>query len=212
SAETNTQKPSEIAPHINERLEFLGDAVLGLVVSQMLYTKFPLMSEGKMSVIKSHLVSRDVLAKKCRALGIDKFIIVGKGIESLSFPVSVLANVMEALFGAIFLESGYEKTNKIIAKLFVEDIIAGAHEKAQRANYKALLQDYSQQQFNRVPVYKVIKQSGPKHKPIFEIMVYLPSKLPQTGNERYGPGIGNDKKSAQQSAAKIAIEKLGLLS
>jgi ribonuclease III len=197
-------------PHINERLEFLGDAVLGLAISETLYNKFPQMDEGKMSLIKSNLVSRDVLAKKCHAIGLDKLIIVGKGIKGHSLPVSVLANAMEALFGAIFLEGGYAKASKIINQLFTVEIAVG-EETAKYSNYKAILQDYSQQNFARVPVYKLAKQFGPKHKPTFEMMVYLPSKSVVNGLQSYGPGIGSDKKSAEQTAAKMALEALGLL-
>jgi len=197
-------------PHINERLEFLGDAVLGLVISEILYTKFPLMNEGKMSVIKSNLVSRETLAQKCRFIGLDKLIIVGKGIRDKLLPVSVLANAMEAVFGAIFIEDGYKQAGKIITKLFADDIAMG-EETAKYSNYKAILQDYSQHRFARVPNYRVVRQSGPKHKPTFEVMVYLPGKSPDDGQPSFGPGIGNDKKSAEQLAAKMALGKLGLI-
>jgi ribonuclease-3 len=207
--ETDGNNTALQLPHLNERLEFLGDAVLGLVISEVLYAKFTQMTEGRMSIIKSHLVSREVLAKKCRSIGLDKLIIAGKGIKEGVLPVSVLANAMESLFGAIFLEAGYKEINKVITKIFAEDIPL-SEDKARYSNYKALLQDYSQQHFTRVPVYKVVKQSGPKHKPLFEVMVYLPANSHE-GRTPYGPGIGNDKKSAEQSAARIALEKLGLL-
>jgi len=197
-------------PHINERLEFLGDAVLGLVISEILYDKFPQMNEGKMSVIKSNIVSRESLAQKCRAIGLDTLIIVGKGIKGHALPVSVLANAMEAVFGAIFLESGYKDAVKVINKLFTDDIAMG-EETAKYSNYKAILQDYSQHKFARVPSYRVARQYGPKHKPTFEVMVFLPGKSQGDDPSSYGPGIGNDKKSAEQLAAKMALEKLGLI-
>ncbi|MEW6026626.1 MAG: ribonuclease III [Planctomycetota bacterium] len=216
-------------PHINERLEFLGDAVLGLVISEILYAKFPMMHEGKMSVIKSNLVSRESLAQKCRAIGLDKLIIVGKGIRGSALPVSVLANAMEAVFGAIFLESGYKEAGKVITKLFADDIETG-EEAALHSNYKAILQDYSQRRFARVPSYRVTRQFGPKHKPTFEVMVYLPGKSPAgsplrprgseasagrgeqgDGGQSFGPGVGHDKKSAEQLAAKMALEQLGII-
>lgn len=214
------KKPPDM-PHINERLEFLGDAVLGLVISEILYAGFPMMHEGKMSVIKSNIVSRESLAQKCRAIGLDKLIIVGKGIKGNALPVSVLANAMEAVFGAIFLESGYKGALKIITKLFADDIATG-EETALHSNYKAILQDYSQRRFARVPSYRVTRQSGPKHKPTFEVMVYLPGKSPagspdvhrggeqNDGGQSFGPGVGHDKKSAEQLAAKMAMEQLGL--
>jgi len=197
-------------PHINERLEFLGDAVLGLVISEILYIKFPLMNEGKMSVIKSNIVSRESLAQKCLAIGLDKLIIVGRGIKNNALPVSVLANAMEAVFGAIFLESGYKDAVKVITKMFADDIATG-QETALHSNFKAILQDYSQRLFARVPSYRVIKQSGPKHKPIFEVMVFLPGKSQGEDQQSFGPGIGNDKKSAEQLSAKMALEHLGLI-
>jgi len=195
-------------PHINERLEFLGDAVLGTVIAMALYSRVPDMDEGKMSVIKANLVSRETLAKKCYAIGLDKLIIVGKGIKDQIFPVSVLANAMEALFAAIYLEAGFDKTNKIILKLFEDDIATG-EETARFSNYKALLQDYTQQHYGRVPVYRVVKQSGPKHKPVFEVMVYLTGKGAE--GKSYGPGVGKDKKSAEQAAARTALQTLNLL-
>lgn len=212
-------------PHLNERLEFLGDAVLGLVISEILYSKFPGMDEGKMSVIKSNVVSRESLAQKCRELGLDKLIIVGKGIKGRALPVSVLANAMEALFGAIFLEKGYKVAFKVINNMF-GDAVAHGEENALHSNYKAMLQDYSQHKFTRVPFYRVTRQTGPKHKPTFEVMVYLPApseansgataadrpaKTPGDSHQAFGPGIGLDKKSAEQLAAKIALEKLGQL-
>jgi len=197
-------------PHINERLEFLGDAVLGLVISEILYAKFPQMNEGKMSVIKSNIVSRESLAQKCRAIELDKLIIVGKGIRGNALPVSVLANAMEAVFGAIFLESGYKDAAKVITKMFADDIASG-EETALHSNYKAIFQDYSQRRFARVPSYRVVRQSGPKHKPIFEVMTYLPAKSQGEDQQSFGPGIGNDKKSAEQLAAKMALEQLGLI-
>lgn len=207
--ESDEAKKSPDMPHINERLEFLGDAVLGLVISEILYAQFPQMNEGKMSVIKSNIVSRESLAQKCLAIGLDKLIIVGKGIKGHALPVSVLANAMEAVFGAIFLESGYKDAVKVIAKMFAEDIASG-EETALHSNYKAILQDYSQRRFARVPSYRVIKQSGPKHKPTFEVMACLPAKSQGDGQQAFGPGIGNDKKSAEQLAAKMALEQLGL--
>jgi ribonuclease-3 len=197
-------------PHINERLEFLGDAVLGLAITGILYTKFHQMDEGKMSIIKSNLVSREMLAKKCHSIGLDKLIIVGKGIKGRSLPVSVLANAMEALFGAIFLEGGYDKISRIIAQLFADDIAVSEHT-ARYSNYKAILQDYTQQHFARVPIYKLVKQYGPRHKPVFEMTVWLPGRASNENPQFYGPGIGNDKKSAEQTAAKMALESLGLL-
>jgi ribonuclease-3 len=205
----NEEKRSGL-PHINERLEFLGDAVLGLVISEILYTGFPLMNEGKMSVIKSNIVSRESLAQKCRALSLDKLIIVGKGIKGRALPVSVLANAMEALFGAVFLEGGYKEAVNVINKMFASDIAMG-EETALHSNYKAMLQDHSQHLFARVPSYRVVRQYGPKHNPTFEVLVYLPAKSPGESQQSFGPGIGHDKKSAEQLAAKIALEKLGLI-
>jgi len=204
-----TQKTITV-PHFNERLEFLGDAVLGLVISEILYQKYHHMNEGKMSVIKSNLVSREVLGKKCSEIGLDKLIIVGKGIKDQVLPVSVLANAMEAVFGAIFIESDYKSIEKVISRIFEHDVNISEHT-AKYSNYKATLQDYSQQNFARVPFYKVTKQSGPKHKPVFEVMVHLPGKLQPQIKQGFGPGIGNDKKSAEQAAAKIALDELKLL-
>ncbi|MBI4713342.1 MAG: ribonuclease III, partial [Planctomycetes bacterium] len=194
-------QPKNGHPPNNKRLEFLGDAILGMAITEMLYHRYPDMAEGEMTVIKSDLVSRPVLAEKSRQFGLDKLVIIGKGIKEKTLPVSILANIFESLLAAIYLDRGIEPVYKVIATLFNADI-ESASKNGLHKNYKALLQDYSQRRFSSIPHYKVVRQSGPKHQPVFEVMA-------RVGNESYGPGIGHTKKEAEQAAAKTALEAIG---
>lgn len=182
----------------NERLEFLGDAILGLVISELLYKKFPEKEEGELTMIKSEVVSRPVLTIIAREHHIDEMIQIGKGIKQI--PDSLLANTLEAILGAIYLESGLETVSNIIKKIFSEQI-EEISKRPSEMNYKALLQHISQRDYAALPEYHVIKATGPAHKPLFEITVRI-------GKETYGPASGKTKKEAEQNVAKIALEKL----
>lgn len=186
----------------NERLEFLGDAVLGLIISDILFKEFSDTPEGGLTVLKSSLVNRITLAHKAHSIGLDKMIIVGKGFSGRQLPESVLANAMEALFGAIYLDRGIDVLYQLIQKLFAPDIEASKSSSVfGDDNYKALLQDYSQRHLNCLPHYKVMRETGPKHEPTFEIVVWM-------GSKAYGHGTGRSKKEAEQSAAKATLDRL----
>lgn len=186
----------------NERLEFLGDAVLGLIISDILFKEFSDTPEGGLTVLKSSLVNRSTLAIKARGIGLDKLIIVGKGFSGKQLPDSLLADAMEALFGAIYLDRGIDALYKLIQKLFSPDIETSKNSTTfGDDNYKALLQDYSQRHLNCLPHYKVIRETGPKHEPTFEIVVWM-------GGKPYGHGMGRSKKESEQAAAKATLDKL----
>lgn len=189
----------------NQRLEFLGDSVLNLIVTEYLYRKLPSFSEGKLTKIKSVIVSKDILAKWADQLSLGKYIILGKGEDSTGGrkKLSILADCFEALLGAIYIDSGLQKAKKIIS-LFIkketELIIKGKHGE----DYKTLLQEISQKKMKCLPEYCLIKEKGPDHKKIFSIEVRLKKIV-------YGTGTGENKKEAEQEAAQDALKKLKVI-
>lgn len=189
----------------NQRLEFLGDSILDLIVTEKLFRKLVSFSEGRLTKIKSVLVSKDTLAKWANHLFLGKYIILGKG-EDLTGgrkKSSILADSFEALLGAIYLDSGLKKAKKIISpfiKTEIELIIRGKHEE----DYKTLLQENSQKEMKCLPKYCLIKEKGPDHRKIFCIEVRL-KKI------TYGTGTGESKKEAEQDAARDALKKLKII-
>ena len=189
----------------NQRLEFLGDSVLNLIVTEYLYRKLTSFSEGKLTKIKSVMVSKDILAKWAGYLSLGKYIILGKGEDSTGGrkKLSILADCFEALLGAIYIDSGLQKAKKIIS-LFIkketELIIKGKHGE----DYKTLLQEISQKKMKCLPEYCLIKEKGPDHKKIFSIEVRLKKIV-------YGTGTGENKKEAEQEAAQDALKKLKVI-
>jgi len=189
----------------NQRLEFLGDAVLDLIVTELLYRKLVSFSEGKLTKIKSIIVSKDSLAKWAIHLSLGQYIILGKG-EDLTGgrkKLSILADCFEALLGAIYLDSGLIRTKKIVlpfARKEIELFTEGKHEE----DFKTLLQEISQKKLKCLPEYRLIKEKGPDHKKIFCIEVRL-NKI------THGTGAGENKKEAEQEAAKNALKKLKVI-
>lgn len=189
----------------NQRLEFLGDSVLDLIVTECLYRKLASFSEGKLSKVKSVMVSKDILAKWANHLSLGKYILLGKG-EDLTGgrkKLSILADCFEALLGAIYLDGGLIKTKKIISSFVKEEIkliIKGKYEE----DFKTLLQEISQKKMKCLPEYCLIKEKGPDHKKIFCIEVKLKKII-------YGTGSGENKKEAEQDAAKNALIKLKVI-
>ena len=188
----------------NERLEFLGDAILGHVISEHLFNNFPGYEEGDLSTMKSIIVSAKTLSEQAHELQLDRVIILGRGLtEKRQIPRSILCNAFEALVAALYIDGGMDAAKKFILgnlKMKVDEILKDEHEK----NYKSLLQDYAQRRVNAIPVYRVMKEVGPDHKKMFQVMVELDSA-------QYGPAWGANKKEAEQRAAKLALEQLGLL-
>ena len=189
----------------NERLEFLGDSILGHVVSEHLYHHFPTYEEGDLSTLKSVIVSAPTLARKAQELGLDRIVILGRGLkEKRQLPRSILANALEALIAAIYLDGGFEAARSFVLNLLkgtVDEVLKDEHEK----NYKSLLQDYAQRSRATIPAYRVMKEEGPDHKKMFQVVVEL-------AGTQYGPAWGANKKEAEQRAAKKALQTLGLLS
>jgi ribonuclease-3 len=185
----------------NERLEFLGDAILGLVVCELLYQRFPNYLEGELTQIKSVVVSRHVCAKLSRQLGLERFLLLGKGMTSqAALPSSALANVFESLVAAIYLDGGLEEARRFITRHVepeVEEIAGGANE----GNFKSLLQQLAQKQFNETPSYELLDEKGPDHSKCFKMSARI-------GDRRFGPAWGRSKKEAEQRAALNALHEL----
>jgi ribonuclease-3 len=185
----------------NERLEFLGDAILGAIVCELLFLKYPEYLEGELTRVKSVVVSRHICAKISRKLGFDEFLVLGKGMGSQEeTPSSVLADVFESLIGAIYLDGGMEAAKRFIVQHIEAeiDLAVGGHG---GVNYKSNLQQVSQRQFGETPTYLLLDEKGPDHSKCFKISA-------QIGRHRYAPAWGRNKKDAEQRAAMNALSQL----
>ena len=188
-----------------ERLEFLGDAVLKLTVSDVLYNMYPSSTEGEMSKIRSIVVSDNTLAQIAKSNGLDKLIILSKhdekqGARNLN---SICACAFEAVLGAYYLDGKYKQIRKYIEKTFtpyIEDV----KENFAKYNAKEILQEYTQGIDKNRPVYRIVSESGPAHKRVFEVEVSY-------NGEVLAVESGLSKKDAEQKAAYSACEKLGII-
>ncbi|MDR2210690.1 MAG: ribonuclease III [Spirochaetaceae bacterium] len=186
----------------NERLEFLGDAVLGAIAASLLYGRFPGKTEGELAKIKSVVVSEEILSGIALELGIDKFLTLGKGEEQTGGRTkrAILADAMEALIGAIYLDSGFAPVRDFVAARLNPEIDRVLEKKVSQ-DYKSLLQELSQRRYRAYPVYRLVNRSGPEHQRLFWVEVTVQGK-------KYGPSTGHSKKAAEQAAARLAWEKL----
>jgi ribonuclease-3 len=186
----------------NEKLEFFGDSVLGLVVSEYLVTALPDKTEGDMAKIKSHVVSEESLAEIGRALRVDNFILIGKGEEYSGgrSKKALIADAVEAVIGAYYLDSGFKAVRAFIRSLLIPQINEVLEDR-HRKDYKTLLQEYVQKRFKSYPRYRIAHRKGPDHNRTFWIEVSI-------GKRTYGPGTGKNKKEAEQQAAGIAYKAL----
>ena len=188
----------------NERLEFLGDAILGTVVCEAIFEKFPEHLEGDMTQIKSMLVSRRTCAKIAKKLNLHKFLKVGKGMaNSRALLGSLAAGVFEALIAAICIDGGFEAAESFLLTNF-NSLFEHADAKRKHDNFKSLLQQHAQQHFNTAPAYVLLDEKGPDHDKCFEAQAVIA--------EHHFPGAwGNNKKEAEQKAAFNALRELGVL-
>ncbi len=185
----------------NERLEFLGDAILGAIVCEQLYLKFPEYLEGELTRIKSVVVSRRTCAKISARLGFEEFLILGKGMGSQDqTPSSVLADVFESLVGAIYLDGGMDAAKRFIVR-HIEAEIDETVDGHMGVNHKSNLQQVAQRQFNETPTYLLLDEKGPDHSKCFKIAA-------QVGKHHYPPAWGRNKKDAEQRAALNALSQL----
>jgi len=185
----------------NEKLEFLGDSVLGLVVCEYLYCELPDKNEGDLARIKSFVVSEASLEIIARRLKVENFILIGRGEEHSGgrLKTTILADSMEAIIGAYFLDSGYKATRALIRQLFVPEIEKVLEDKHKK-DYKTLLQEYVQKNYKSYPRYVLDKKTGPDHDRTFWVSV-------KVEGESYGPGKGKSKKEAERAAASIAYQE-----
>ncbi len=186
----------------NEKLEFLGDSILGMIVSEYLYTHLPEMDEGDYARIKSFVVSEDSLSRIAKALKVDNYILIGKGEEYSGGrnKKAILADCMEAIIGAYYLDSGLKAVYPFVIQNLapeIQKVLDNRHKK----DYKTLLQEYVQKQYKSYPRYQVVKRTGPDHNRVFWVEVVI-------GDEQYGPGKGRNKKEAEQAAAGIAYNAI----
>lgn len=188
----------------NERLEFLGDTVLDLVVSQFLYEKFPKKTEGELSKVKSILVRKSVLADIATKMSLGDLVLINWGEEKTGGRSrhSILADTFEAVIGAIYLDKGLEVAANLIKTYLLNDLKKIMKTELYK-NHKSTLLEYTQSIGNGMPVYKVIDETGPDHAKNFLVEVYI-------NNEKMGEGQGGTKKIAEQEAAKEAIRKLNI--
>ena len=187
----------------NERMEFLGDAILGYIVCEYLYDTYPELLEGDMTKIKSAVVSRRVCADITRAMELDQMLNLGKGMSGRAeLPSSVAAAVFESMIAAIYLDGGMEPTKTFVLK-HLSPYIAEAASSTHQQNFKSVLQQVAQRLLPTNPCYVVLDEKGPDHAKVFEVCVEIASR-------RFGPAWANSKKQAEQQAALNALFELGL--
>jgi ribonuclease-3 len=183
----------------NERMEFLGDAILGMIVSRHLFATQPDLEEGDLSKIKSVVVSSASLASVARRLRFSAWIVLGKGVlQKKPLPDSVLANVLEAVIAAVYLDGGLAPAEEFTLRLLSARISAVLEDRYEK-NFKSLLQQFTQRELGAIPAYRVVSESGPDHEKQFAVVVEFDRRV-------YGPGIGGTKKDAEQQAARLALE------
>ena len=190
----------------NERLEFLGDSVLGLATAAFLYEDMMDNQEGDLAKIKANVVSEQTLGPiAVEKMHIDKYLVLGKGEEMSGgrHKRAILADAVEAVIGALYLDSGYEEAEKLVLKLIVPEIRKVQSDKGSK-DCKTLLQEYYQKKYKLCPKYELIKMSGPDHDRTFEVLVKL-------GDKTFGPAKGKSKKAAEQAAAEEACKANGIV-
>jgi ribonuclease III len=186
----------------NERMEFLGDALLNMIVTEILYRDFPDLTEGKLTEIRVSLIRQEKLAEKASMLHLGDYLLLGKGerLSSGNTKQNNLANVFEALLAAIFLDQGIDAVKSFIVQNFKDDL--GDIKSGKLApNFKALLQELTQTKYKQLPQYEVVESMGPDHDRMFFIAVSL-------GEVMLAIGSGRSKKIAESEAARLAYSKL----
>lgn len=189
----------------NEKLELLGDAVLDLIVTEYLYRGFKDSSEGELAKLKSMIVSEPVLAKIALNINLGNYLLLSKGEEITGGRQreSIIGDAFEALLGGIYLDSNFDIVKKFALK-YLKNEIEHINENEDLIDYKTILQEYSQRECKRVPEYIILDEIGPDHNKQFKIGVRIRSKI-------LGEGIGRNKKTAEQMAAKTACKTLDVM-
>jgi ribonuclease-3 len=185
----------------NERLEFLGDSVLGLVVTDLAYRSYPTLPEGQLAKLRAAVVNMQALADVARALGVGDLVLLGKGEEQSGgrHKASILADALEAIFGAVYLDRGLDVARALIERLFGPRLEAYVRGEGDR-DFKTILQELASQRLRSLPIYEVA-EAGPDHQKQFTATVAV-------AGEQLGTGAGRTKKEAEQHAAREAYERL----
>lgn len=185
-----------------QRLEFLGDAVLGLLLAEMLYTRYPGWDEGALSQLRSRLAGQDVLADRARVLGIGTFFLLGRGEEQTAGREkdSILADILEALIAALYQDGGLQAARSLVVRLF-EELAASPESLVLGRDSKSELQEYLSSHDFSPPEYRLVEESGPPHDRLFRFQILVDDRI-------VGVGQGKSKKIAQQAAAAEALDSL----
>ncbi len=201
---SHVNEAKEKSDRHNERLEFLGDAVLALIVSEYLAASFPGSTEGELSKLKARLVSETSLARAARRLNLGSRLRLGRGEELTQGREknSLLANAVEALIAAVYLDGGLEAARSFTIRTLTQELeeLRELHGPAAIQDYKTQIQEWCQKRFEVLPQYATVRETGPDHQKTFEV------KLTVRG-EVLGVGVGRSKKEAEQMAAKQALEQ-----
>lgn len=186
----------------NERLEFLGDAVLGMVIGEYLYHRFHDKDEGFLTRTRAKLVNGTILARYAKKIGLDQLVLISKNMEEANGRnnATILADAFEAVIGALYLDRGYEIAKRFILRIIVESADFDENV-SQQQNYKSQLLEFVQSKGWAQPEYRIIAETGPSHQREFTVAVYIRA-------EEMGQGIGPNKKFAEQQAAAQAMERL----
>lgn len=187
--------------HSNERLEFLGDAILGMVVCEELYHRFPEAAEGELTRIKSIVVSRATCATMASRVRLEEFVLVGKGLDHGGhIPLSILAGTFEGLIAGIYLDGGLEAARSFLTPLVTPEIESSAAT-LHMQNFKSLLQHIAQKKLGATPIYRLLDERGPDHSKVFHISAVVAGRI-------FPAAWGSNKKEAEQTAAQHALEEL----
>ncbi len=189
----------------NQRMEFLGDAVLAIIISDVLYRKYFELDEGKLSKMRSALVNKNMFALKALEIDINMHIMLSGGEENTGGRArqSNLADCFEAVIGALYLDGGFENAYKVIEELFVKELDNLQNQEVY-VNHKSFLQEYLQKKHEPIPQYKLKEIKGESHKPVFVVELYIGDRLAVTESAM-------SKKEAEKRAAKKALENMGIL-
>ena len=204
SSLVNEQK--SVSPQHNERLEFLGDAVLSLVMSEYLASALPQSSEGALSKLKAQLVSEASLAAVARRLSLGEYLKLGRGEDRSKGREkdSLLADALEAVLAAVHLDGGFDASRTVTRHIFAEELanVAAQQEQPGAGDYKTQFQEWCQKRYDTLPCYATVREIGPDHQKLFEVELSLQGEV-------VGMGSGRSKKEAEQQAAKQALEQVG---
>lgn len=185
-----------------ERLEFLGDSVLELCISHLLFKTLPACREGELSKIRASLVREERLVEVAKSLSLGDYLLLGKGEEQTGgrHKASILASAFEALIGAVYLDGGFEKALEIVSRCFAP-YLEEVKRKWKDMDFKTQLQEYVQALFKDLPQYVLLNETGPEHQKTFEVAVMVKGQV-------WGKGTGRSKKEAEQRAAEEALRRL----